>query len=209
MKKQWFLIGTILLVPWLVLGCGIPQEKYDSVVSDLNKAQQELQTAQAKSQELTTSLGKSQAEVKETQTKYETTQARASELTASLEKSQTELRETKSKLEAIQKEQTSFKSELTKAWNRFDKIAALEWQLVHYWSDAAKNDKDQVYQDHTKMITYVEPIGDTQLSTLWQQALTAEKNNQSTLYMESLAALMDRNNSLFNTQAKLVRDMLK
>ena len=66
MKKRWFLVGMIfLLLPWLLVGCGVAQEEYDAVVSDLGTSQQELQsvraeleTAQAKNSELTSSLEK-------------------------------------------------------------------------------------------------------------------------------------------------------
>ena len=45
MAKIWFLAGGILLlVPWLVIGCGISQEQYDVLASDLSKAQHELQS---------------------------------------------------------------------------------------------------------------------------------------------------------------------
>ncbi len=69
MRKQGIIVGIILLlVPWLAVGCGIAQEQYDAIVADLNKAQQELQsaktelkTSQSKVSELTSRLGESEA----------------------------------------------------------------------------------------------------------------------------------------------------
>ena len=72
MKKRRYLIGMIafLLVPLLLAGCGISPAEYGAVLSDLDKAQKELQsvkaeltTAQAKNSELTSSLSKVQAEL--------------------------------------------------------------------------------------------------------------------------------------------------
>ena len=68
MRKRWFLVGVMfLLVPWLLTGCGIPQEQYDATTAELNTAKQELQsvkaelgTTQAKVSELTSNLGKAE-----------------------------------------------------------------------------------------------------------------------------------------------------
>ena len=55
MRKRWFLAGMIfLLVPFLTIGCGIPQEQYDAVTFDLGTAQQELQSAKVAYDKLTT-----------------------------------------------------------------------------------------------------------------------------------------------------------
>ncbi|GAI99454.1 unnamed protein product, partial [marine sediment metagenome] len=112
MRKRWFLLGMILLlVPWLTIGCGIAQEQYDAVVSDLTKAQQDLQSvraelkaSQAKNSELTSSLEETRGELKAAKSELEASQAKNSELTSSLE-------ETKTELEATKSEYESFKSE--------------------------------------------------------------------------------------------------
>jgi DNA repair exonuclease SbcCD ATPase subunit len=216
MKKRWFLVGMIFfLVPWLLVGCGVAQEEYDAVVSQLGSAQEELQTvkselgaAQAKNSELTSSLGKSRTEVEAMQAKLEAakgdleaTQAENSELTSSLEKTQTEL-------EAAQAENETFKSEVISTWSDLDKIVGLEWLIVGYWSAAAKGDEDLIEQLHAKMVTYVEPVGDARLTSLWQQALSAAEKGQETLFLESFAAMMDRNSKLLSDAVKAIRSKL-
>ncbi len=49
MRKRWFLAGgmTLLLVPWLLVGCGATQEQYDAVVAELNSAQRKIQSLQS------------------------------------------------------------------------------------------------------------------------------------------------------------------
>lgn len=116
MRKRWFLVGMIfLLVPWLLVGCGVAQEQYDAVMADLGKAQQELQsvkdelqTTQAKVSELTSSLEKAETKLETTQTELDTTKAKNSEMTSNLEKTQTEL-------DATQAELLSAKSHLSAA----------------------------------------------------------------------------------------------
>ncbi len=48
MRKRWFPAGmTLLLVPWLLVGCGVAQEQYDAVVAELNSAQIKIQSLQS------------------------------------------------------------------------------------------------------------------------------------------------------------------
>lgn len=223
MKKGWFLVGVIfLLVPWVLVGCGIPQEQYDATVAELDKAQQELQsvkaelgTTQAKVAELTSDLSKTQTELEAAQdevsglatslekneAELETTQTEKSELNTSLEKSRTEL-------EAVQSEYESFESDIKSTWDRLDKILGLQWLLVRYWSEAAKGNTEAVEQYTAKMVSYVEPIGDSMMDSLWEQAMSAAEKGQDNLFLESFAALMDRNSALLKADAKAIRDAL-
>ena len=49
MRKRWCLAGgmTLLLVPWLLVGCSATQEQYDAVVAELNSAQIKIQSLQS------------------------------------------------------------------------------------------------------------------------------------------------------------------
>lgn len=216
MVKRWLLVGMIfLLVPWLVVGCGVAQEQYDAVVSDLGKAQQELQSVkgelestQAKVSELTSSQEKAKSELKATQAELETTRAKVSELTSNLEKTKSELEVAQGELEATQAEQEAFKSELASECSRFDKIVGLEWFIVGYWSAGARQDEELIEQRTAQMVSYVEPVGDPMLTSLWQQAMDAAAKGQETLFLESFAAMMDRNSKLLSDQAKVIRSML-
>ena len=78
MKKGWFLVGIIfLLVPWLMVGCGVSEEVYNAVVaerdaalaqvtslqSDLAAAQSQFQTLQSEVEELESAYAEQQSEV--------------------------------------------------------------------------------------------------------------------------------------------------
>ena len=88
MRKQWFLIASsMLLMALLVVSCGIPQDQYDAVAADLDKAQQELQSvkaelaaSQSKVSELTSSVEKSEADLEATQVELEAANTELTEL---------------------------------------------------------------------------------------------------------------------------------
>lgn len=42
MLKRWSLLGVILLVPLLLVGCGIPEENYDAAVADKEAAKEKV-----------------------------------------------------------------------------------------------------------------------------------------------------------------------
>ena len=84
----------------------------------------------------------------------------------------------------------------------------LEWFIVGYWSAGAKQDTELIEQRTAKMISYVEPVGDPMLTSLWQQALSAAEKGQDDFFLESFAAMMDRNSKLLSDQAKAIRSKL-
>ena len=48
MRKLWLLTGImLLLVSWLLIGCGVAQEQHDAVVAELNSAQTQIQSLQS------------------------------------------------------------------------------------------------------------------------------------------------------------------
>jgi ribosomal protein S1 len=64
MKKRLFLVLVVcVLLPWLLAGCGIAQEKYDTVVADLASAQASLKTAQTDLATKKTELESSQSKI--------------------------------------------------------------------------------------------------------------------------------------------------
>lgn len=63
------LIGmTLILVPLFLIGCGVEQGKYDSLLSDMNKAQEELQSSKAELTTVQTELEKTQSDLSTLQT---------------------------------------------------------------------------------------------------------------------------------------------
>ncbi len=209
MRKRWFLAGMVLLlVPGLLSGCGVAQEQHDAVVAERDAAQAEaasltsdLDVAQASVSELTASLGKAE-------TGLEAAQTENSELTSGLAQSQSELEAVQKELEELDAEYEAFKSDVNSTWNRLDNLMGLQWNITAYWSAAAKGDEDLIEQRHVNMVTFVDKVGDSTCTSLWEQAMSAAEKGQDDLYMESFAALMDRSMYLITGQAKAIRGQL-
>ena len=73
MRKRWFLAGgmTLLLVPWLLVGCGATQEQYDAVVAELNSAQIKIQSLQSELDSTKAQLQSAQIELDATKSELE------------------------------------------------------------------------------------------------------------------------------------------
>ncbi|MEE8419954.1 MAG: hypothetical protein V3R92_00690 [Dehalococcoidales bacterium] len=114
MRKRWFLAGVVLLlVPWVVAGCGVAQEMYDSTVSELDKAKSEvesvkagLEAAEAKVAEMAPDLEKAKSEFEAARVELEAVEAKVAELTASVEKATADN-------SALDKEKEKLQSSLT------------------------------------------------------------------------------------------------
>jgi uncharacterized protein YkwD len=88
MKKEWFVLGiVILLVPWLVVGCGISEEVYNTVVAERDAVQaqvtnleSDVSVIQAKYDDLKTDNDELKSEFETMQAKYEELSAEYEEL---------------------------------------------------------------------------------------------------------------------------------
>ena len=78
MRKRWFLAGgmTLLLVPWLLVGCGATQEQYDAVVAELNSAQIKIQSLQSELDSTKAQLQSAQIELDATKSELESVRER-------------------------------------------------------------------------------------------------------------------------------------
>lgn len=228
MKKQRFLVVmAILLVPWLLAGCGIAQEQYDAVTSQLTSAQQELQsvksesqTAQTRISELTESLRKAEteldavqaelekteAEVQSTQTELESAlaevesaQAENSEMTSNLEKTQTELDKTKSEYE-------TFAFSVEAEWNLLDGYMELNHYVLGVNDGILQDDLDTIYRQSLKISGLLGGY-QTYLSTLWESAFV-DSGDEWNLYYEPFVIFMEEVAKLISQRAELMRDIV-
>jgi len=107
MRKYLLMIGMVfLLMPFLLVGCGVAHEQYDAVLSDLETAQQKIHTVEVELQTL---------------------QDRVSELTSSLQETQMNLEITQAQLEATQEKQVDDSPELFSVANA---VAAVKPSVV-------------------------------------------------------------------------------
>jgi hypothetical protein len=90
--KTWFVVGTVLLLgPFLLAGCGVAQEKYDTAVSDLSKIQTEMQSVKSDLQASVAKISELTSSQEKTKTELATIQAKNAELSANLTNKQAEL----------------------------------------------------------------------------------------------------------------------
>lgn len=127
MRKRWFLVGMIfLLVPWLLVSCGVAQEEYDAAVSELGKVQEELQSVKA--------------ELEATQTDLAASETTVSSLEAALENANSALQAQQNINLALSEEQKTVKSP-----RHFQSIQELTNWLY-------EDDTDTEYADETPSI---------------------------------------------------------
>ncbi len=110
MRKRWILAGVIfLLLSWLLVGCGVAQEQYDTVVADLSKAQQELQTTRTELESVKSEISTTKSELESVKTSLTGSQSKVSELTSSLEKSKVDLETKQAELGRVKEELNEIK----------------------------------------------------------------------------------------------------
>ena len=116
MKKRWFLIGAIfLLLPWLLLGCGVAQGKYDDVLAQLRTSQQELQSVKAELASAQAEVSEMNAKLEAMKTAPEPKQPDVEAISNELESTKTELEIAKTSLAESIKNNSSLKTDLQKA----------------------------------------------------------------------------------------------
>ena len=109
MKKQWFLVVMIfLLVPWLLVGCGVAQEMYDAVmaerdslVAQLQSVQSELDATKSKLQSIQSELEDLGIELKSITGELDTAKSEAEVAESELADKESELQATQSELETL------------------------------------------------------------------------------------------------------------
>ncbi len=116
MKKRWALIGAIfLLLPWLLLGCGVAQGKYDDVLAQLRTSQQELQSVKTELETAQSEVSELNSELEEMKTKPEPKQPDVEAINNELESTKTELEVAKTSLGESIKNVSSLQADLQKA----------------------------------------------------------------------------------------------
>lgn len=79
--KKWLLVGVMLLVSLLVVGCGIPQEDYNAVVDERDTAQAEVASLQSKLSKMQSDLSTAESNLAEAQSQIESLESDLDEAT--------------------------------------------------------------------------------------------------------------------------------
>ena len=98
MKKRWFLAGmTLLLVPCLLVGCGVAQEEYDSLKSTS-------EATQASLEQTTSHLTATQASLEQTRSDLAVTEASLEQTKVTLGASQAQITELETRVKELREQ---------------------------------------------------------------------------------------------------------
>lgn len=116
MKKQRFLVVTaILLVPWLLAGCGIAQEMYDAVIAERDDLSAKLQSIQSELDATKLKLQSIQSELEGMGIELKSITGELDTAKSEVESTQGELVDKESELQSVQSELETLKAELEDA----------------------------------------------------------------------------------------------
>ena len=116
MLKKWFLVGMMfLLVPWLLVGCGISQEVYDAVVAERDSFVANLQSVQSELDAAKSKLQSIESELEDMNIELESVTGELGTTKSEVESAQSELTAKESELQSVQSELETVKAELEEA----------------------------------------------------------------------------------------------
>jgi len=203
------LIGVVFsLVVSLAAGCGIAQEEYDSMASELSqeqvelsKARQELQSVMAELEQSRTKISELTSNLEGVKAELEAAQTNGTELTSSLEETKTELEKTKSAY-------VSFKSEGQRLYNLIAGNLALNEAILDVNGALLLNDNPAKAAATVKSkLATVRDIKAAELKALWEEAYKLE-GGRSRLYYAPFDKFMEMNAARIRAKAKALRELL-
>ena len=168
--KQLILVGVLLLLSLLTTGCDAPQKNYDYVLAKLNESQ-------AKVESLQSELVQVQSELSVTESNLIKAQNQIESLESDLVEAQNQIESTKGNASTDPSQPSSFKSDLNNWWDSFEKKGELARHLIKYWAAAALDDNQIVNEMTVDMVIFVEAVGNTELSQLWQDLVHKPPSN--------------------------------
>jgi len=116
MGRRWILIGMMfLLLPWLLVGCGISQELYDTVIAERDSLVANLQSVQSELDAAKSKLQSIQSELEDLGIELESITGELDTAKSEAEAAQSELTDKESELQSAQSELETVKAELEEA----------------------------------------------------------------------------------------------
>lgn len=166
MLKRGLLVGGILLVAVLLLGCGIPKADYEAVVAERDSALADLQSVQSQ-------LNSAQAEV--------------SDLSSELQEKQQQLSDIEQILDSLEHKfqmQYLLAEFSNKCWWYDAPNSALSWEVLSGWVR---------HTFRVDMENHLRAVDDTALCVLYEDAITWKAEGWTTdhLDFDALLARLD------------------
>ena len=116
MRRRWILVGMMfLLLPWLLVGCGISQELYDAVTAERDSLVAQLQSVQSELDATKSKLQSIQSELEGMDIELKSITGELGTAKSEVESTQGELADKESELQSAQSELETLKAELEAA----------------------------------------------------------------------------------------------
>ncbi len=183
MVKRWFLVGVaLLLVPLLIVGCGIPRETYEAVVAERNTAQGNLQSVSSELETKKTELQTTRSELENTRKELETTKTILQSVQNNLDTERQRLTSMQSDLSRV----SSVSSSLKKKQALLKQVLAFDSASLR--ASRARTDQEQAEMEKQLLLALaafksydplVADIADPELSRIWGEVWPAGARTQS------------------------------
>lgn len=211
MVKRWLSVGImLLLMSLLAVGCGIPKEDYEAVVTERDMAQAELQSVSSELELKKTELQTTQSELETVRTEFESTKTELQSVQDELDTAKSSLTSMQSNLSRV----TSASSSLKKKLALVEQVLVL--QSTAFRSARAKTEGNQEEVKSQNMLglsifksfdSLVADIGDFELSkswgATWPESYRSKSEQEKMVWLDAkaFANFMDRLSELVQSDA--------
>jgi len=202
-------IAAVLLVVGLVVGVvagyGVGFITYQPQISQLQSDLSETQSALSTSQSEVESL---RGQLTEATDKITTTEAELTKAKTTITSLGTQLAEAETKYTALSSEYEKFNSDVTSLINSLKKKLDLETEIIKVWCHAARGEEAELVTAIIGLGTYIDAVGDDELSTSWDEVFTYASEGKTTELMAKFADLMERNSALIQSDLSKLDTLL-
>jgi len=123
MGRRWILVGMMfLLLPWLLVGCGISQELYDAVIAERDSLMTQFQSVQSEFEAAKSELNSIQGELESIQSEFQSAKDELKAKISDLESVENELDTKTSALNSAKSQLDSSEAELNKVKDELSEI---------------------------------------------------------------------------------------
>ena len=174
MAKKYYLVILAVLMSLLFVGCGVPQEDYDSLLSEKVSLETELTSAQNQLQSAQSQLQSTQDQLQSTQSDLQSAQDEPESARADLKSTQSELASTKSDL-------TSSNWQVDAQRQKMDEAKTFAEMLSTLFVPAFEGKTINEFQLLSDWLESVKAIDDPEVQRLFQRVLDSEGGTQELL----------------------------
>ena len=192
MIKKGFLISIgLLLISGLVLGCGIPQEEHDAVLTERDETKAQLNITITERDDVTAQLNATITERDEAKAQLNAAITERDEAKTRITALGKELLVTQAALETADNNYGDLVSNLRKTCRDLENLIEADALIMGYWADAAELAAGSISESEfsnksaifiMSLSFHLSRIGNESLSQHWQNAV--ETTNDTTFYAE-------------------------